>query len=42
LNLREIILRPVAAADEAHFQALLQAHHYLGSLPKVGHPKKSS
>ena len=37
MNLREIILRPVAAADEARFQALLQVHHYLGSLPKIGH-----
>ena len=37
LNLREIILRPVAVTEEARFQALLQAHHYLGSLPKIGH-----
>ena len=37
MNLREITLQPVAAAEEAHFQALLQAHHYLGSLPKIGH-----
>lgn len=37
LNLREIILRPVAVSEEARFQALLQAHHYLGSLPKIGH-----
>jgi hypothetical protein len=37
VNLREIILRPVAVAEEARFQSLLQAHHYLGSLPKIGH-----
>jgi len=37
LNLREITVQPVAAADEARFQALLQAHHYLGALPKIGH-----
>jgi len=37
LNLREITLRPVAQAEEAHFQSLLQAYHYLGSLPKIGH-----
>jgi len=37
LNLREIILRPVTVAEEAHFQSLLQAYHYLGSLPKIGH-----
>jgi len=37
VDLREIILRPVAVAEEARFQSLLQAHHYLGSLPKIGH-----
>jgi hypothetical protein len=37
VNLREIILRPVAVAEQARFQSLLQAHHYLGSLPKIGH-----
>ncbi len=37
MNLREITLRPVAAAEEARFQTLMQAHHYLGSLPKIGH-----
>ena len=37
LNLREIDLQPVAACEEARFQALMQAHHYLGSLPKIGH-----
>ena len=37
LNLREINLQPVAASDEARFQSLMQAHHYLGSLPKIGH-----
>jgi hypothetical protein len=37
LNLREITVRPVAVGEEARFQALLQAHHCLGSLPKIGH-----
>ena len=37
MKLREITLRPVEASEEARFQALLQAHHYLGSLPKIGH-----
>ena len=37
MNLREIILRPVTASEEARFRALLDAHHYLGSLPKIGH-----
>jgi len=29
--------RNVATTDEARFQALLQAYHYLGALPKIGH-----
>jgi hypothetical protein len=37
LNLREIVLQPVAAPEEARFQALMEAHHYLGALPKIGH-----
>jgi hypothetical protein len=37
LNLREITLEPVAALEERRFQSLMQAHHYLGSLPKIGH-----
>ena len=27
----------MTVAEEANFQSLLQAHHYLGSLPKIGH-----
>lgn len=37
MNLREIILQPATSADEKRFQALMQAHHYLGALPKIGH-----
>lgn len=37
LNLREITLQPVASAQEGRFQTLMQAHHYLGALPKIGH-----
>jgi hypothetical protein len=37
LNLHEITLQPVAACDEVRFQSLLDAHHCLGSLPKIGH-----
>ncbi len=37
MNLREIVLQPVAAHEEERFQALLGAHHYLGALPKIGH-----
>jgi len=37
LNLREIVLHGVAAHEEERFQALMEAHHYLGALPKIGH-----
>ncbi|MEY2875601.1 MAG: hypothetical protein RLZZ373_2972, partial [Pseudomonadota bacterium] len=37
MNLREVILHPVAVSEEARFQALMDAHHYLGALPKIGH-----
>jgi hypothetical protein len=29
-------VKPISAADEAIFQQLMQAHHYLGALPKIG------
>ncbi len=35
--LPDLIVRPVTVAEETRFQALMQAHHYLGSLPKIGH-----
>jgi len=31
LNLREIVLQTVAAHEEERFQALMEAHHYLGA-----------
>ena len=37
MNLREINLQPVTSAEEERFQSLMQAHHYLGALPKIGH-----
>ncbi len=37
MNLYEITVRLVCASEEARFQALMQAYHYLGSLPKIGH-----
>lgn len=37
MNLRQITLRAVAGAEEARFQAALEAHHYLGAAPKIGH-----
>jgi len=36
LNLRAVQIEPVAGPDEARFQGLMQAHHYLGALPKIG------
>jgi hypothetical protein len=36
LNLEEIRVRPVERSEEPQYQALMQAHHYLGSLPKIG------
>jgi hypothetical protein len=37
VNLREVVLQRVAAPEEARFQTLMDAHHYLGALPKIGH-----
>lgn len=34
--LSEISLRPVFPFEEQQFQDLMQRHHYLGSLPKIG------
>jgi hypothetical protein len=34
-NLREVIVRPVLSAEEQHFKELMDAHHYLKSLPKI-------
>ncbi len=34
--LNEIEVRRVQRADEPCYQALMQAHHYLGALPKIG------
>lgn len=36
LSLRDILVRPVMANEEIRFQELMQAHHYLGALPKIG------
>lgn len=37
LNLREIILTLVPLEKHGDFQCLMKAHHYLGTLPKIGH-----
>jgi hypothetical protein len=36
LYLKEIQIRLVTAGEEAHYRELMQAHHYLGDLPKIG------
>ena len=36
MNLHEIELHPITPSEEPQFRALLDAHHYLGSLPKIG------
>ena len=33
----EIKVTPVHSCEESTFQRLMQAHHYLGALPKIGH-----
>jgi len=35
-GLQNIIIRPVSSSEEADFKRLMQAHHYLGALPKIG------
>lgn len=36
VNLQEIHIQPVAACEESRYRELMQAHHYLGDLPKIG------
>ncbi len=36
LNLREIVVRPIRSFEEKLYQELMQEHHYLGSLQKIG------
>jgi len=35
LNLSEVHVRPVKQIEEQRFKELMQAHHYLGDLPKI-------
>ena len=37
MNLQEIIIQPVQPDEQERFQSLMNAHHYLGALPKIGH-----
>src|SRR5437870_3329177 len=36
VNLREVVVRPIRCFEEPRYQGLMQQHHYLGSLPKIG------
>jgi hypothetical protein len=36
LNLQHVIVRPIEPQEESKFQELMQLHHYLGALPKIG------
>ncbi len=36
LDLKDIRIRPVQRDEEKRYQGLMQAHHYLGALPKIG------
>ncbi len=36
MKLSQVVLRHVHPADESRFNRLMQAHHYLGALPKIG------
>jgi len=31
-----VVVEPVSTTDEERFQSLMQAHHCLGALPKIG------
>jgi len=36
LDLKEIRVRPIHSSEQRRYQQLMQQHHYLGSLPKIG------
>ena len=36
MDLSELVIVPVTRDQEAHFNALMNAHHYLGAPPKIG------
>lgn len=37
IDLKQIAVRPVSASEEARYRELMQQHHYLGDLAKIGH-----
>jgi hypothetical protein len=36
VDLSKVTVRPIAAEEDEHFQQLLERHHYLGAIPKIG------
>jgi len=36
LQRRDVLVRPVLPEETERFQELMQEHHYLGRLPKIG------
>ena len=37
IDLKQISVRPVSASEEPRYRELMQQHHYLGDLAKIGH-----
>jgi len=36
LNLQQVLVRPIERCEESLYCQLMQVHHYLGALPKIG------
>ena len=36
VHVREVLVRPVEPSEEGRYKALMEEHHYLGALPKIG------
>jgi hypothetical protein len=36
VQVREVLVRPVEPSEEGRYKALMEEHHYLGFLPKIG------
>ncbi len=36
MKLTELIVRPVVKSEESEYKWLMQKHHYLGFVPKIG------
>lgn len=36
LRIKEVVVRSASVSEEYSFQELMQSHHYLGALPKIG------